>query len=162
MKKLLLLIAALLFITFIGQSLTLDSTKVIPVVPTPTATPAPTKSVEGVSTAPTTTPTPTLEPTNTPTPTPKPTSTPTPTPKPTLIPIYRVISTPTPTPVYIQKQYIPLQQSSGSYTCDCGKTCTEISSCAEAQYQLNTCGCSVRDNDHDGIACDGAPLHCQN
>jgi len=51
--------------------------------------------------------------------------------------------------------------SGGSYTCDCGKSCSEISSCEEAQYQLNTCGCSVRDGDRDGIACDGAPLACQ-
>lgn len=49
----------------------------------------------------------------------------------------------------------------GNYVCDCSKTCSEISSCAEAQYQLNTCGCSVRDGDKDGIACDGAPLVCQ-
>jgi len=49
-----------------------------------------------------------------------------------------------------------------SYTCNCKKTCTQITSCAEAQYQLNTCGCNQRDADHDGIACDGIPLHCQN
>lgn len=48
-----------------------------------------------------------------------------------------------------------------SYTCDCSKTCKEISSCAEAQYQLKTCGCTKRDADGDGIACDGAPLNCQ-
>jgi len=53
------------------------------------------------------------------------------------------------------------QQNTGGYSCNCSKTCTQISSCAEAQYQLNTCGCSVRDADGDGIACDGAPLHCQ-
>jgi hypothetical protein len=41
-----------------------------------------------------------------------------------------------------------------AYKCDCSKTCPNISSCAEAQYQLNTCGCTVRDADHDGIACD--------
>jgi micrococcal nuclease len=54
------------------------------------------------------------------------------------------------------------QQNSGNYSCNCSKTCTQISSCAEAQYQLTTCGCAVRDGDKDGIACDGAPLHCQN
>lgn len=41
-----------------------------------------------------------------------------------------------------------------SYTCDCSKTCTQISTCAEAYYQLNTCGCSVRDGDGDGIPCE--------
>lgn len=39
------------------------------------------------------------------------------------------------------------------YTCNCQKTCSQMG-CAEAQYQLNTCGCSVRDRDGDGIACD--------
>lgn len=52
--------------------------------------------------------------------------------------------------------------SSGSWPCDCSKTCTNISSCQEAQYLLNVCGCGARDGDKDGIACDGAPLNCQN
>ncbi|OGC92068.1 hypothetical protein A2899_04750 [Candidatus Amesbacteria bacterium RIFCSPLOWO2_01_FULL_49_25] len=43
--------------------------------------------------------------------------------------------------------------ASGTYTCDCSKTCSNLS-CAEAQYQLTVCGCSVRDADGDGIACD--------
>lgn len=59
-------------------------------------------------------------------------------------------STPTPTPV---APVAPKASSSG-YTCNCGKTCPNMSSCAEAQYQLNTCGCSARDADDDGIACD--------
>lgn len=44
--------------------------------------------------------------------------------------------------------------SSGKYACDCSKTCPNMSSCAEAQYQLKVCGCTRRDADHDGIACD--------
>jgi len=40
------------------------------------------------------------------------------------------------------------------WNCDCSKTCSEMSTCDEAQYQLNTCGCSARDGDNDGIACD--------
>jgi len=49
----------------------------------------------------------------------------------------------------------PSQPSSGGgYTCNCSKTCPQMSSCAEAQYQLNVCGCSARDADHDGVACD--------
>lgn len=43
--------------------------------------------------------------------------------------------------------------SSGAYSCNCSKTCPQMG-CAEAQYQLNTCGCSRRDADHDGVACD--------
>jgi len=48
----------------------------------------------------------------------------------------------------------PTTQNSGAYTCNCSKTCPQMSSCAEAQYQLNTCGCKARDADKDGIACD--------
>ena len=39
------------------------------------------------------------------------------------------------------------------YSCNCSKTCPSLS-CAEAQYQLNQCGCRQRDADRDGIACD--------
>lgn len=45
-------------------------------------------------------------------------------------------------------------QTSGSYTCNCSKTCVQMSSCDEAQYQLNVCSCKARDADGDGIACD--------
>ena len=41
-----------------------------------------------------------------------------------------------------------------TWTCNCKKSCAQMSSCAEAQYQLNICGCSARDNDKDGVACD--------
>lgn len=44
--------------------------------------------------------------------------------------------------------------TTSSYSCSCSKTCAQMSSCAEAQYQLNTCGCSARDGDDDGVACD--------
>lgn len=40
------------------------------------------------------------------------------------------------------------------YQCNCSKTCAQMSSCTEAQYQLNACGCTRRDADKDGIACD--------
>lgn len=42
----------------------------------------------------------------------------------------------------------------GKYTCNCKKTCAQMSSCEEAQYQLNICGCNARDADKDGVACD--------
>ena len=45
-------------------------------------------------------------------------------------------------------------QTGGSYACNCSKTCPQMSSCEEAQYQLNVCGCKARDADKDGIACD--------
>lgn len=47
-----------------------------------------------------------------------------------------------------------LNSEQSSYTCDCSKTCTQISTCAEAYYQLDTCGCSVRDGDGDGVPCE--------
>jgi endonuclease YncB( thermonuclease family) len=46
------------------------------------------------------------------------------------------------------------QPATSSYACNCNKTCSNMSSCAEAQFQLNSCGCSARDGDNDGIACD--------
>ncbi len=49
-------------------------------------------------------------------------------------------------------------KTSPSYICNCSKTCPQMSSCEEAQYQLKVCGCSARDADKDGLACD---LDCQ-
>ena len=43
---------------------------------------------------------------------------------------------------------------SGTYTCDCGKLCGAMSTCDEAYYQLNTCGCFARDSDRDGVPCE--------
>ena len=60
------------------------------------------------------------------------------------IPTQIPTSVPTPAPT----------ASGGSWTCNCSKTCPQMSSCAEAQYQLNVCGCSARDADRDGVACD--------
>ncbi|MFC1700382.1 thermonuclease family protein [Patescibacteria group bacterium] len=66
---------------------------------------------------------------------------PAPTPTPALIP--------TPAPVVTA----PIQQESG-YNCSCSKTCPNMSSCEEAYYQLNVCGCSARDGDKDGVPCE--------
>jgi hypothetical protein len=108
------------------------------------------------------TPTPVIVtiPTDTPTLTPSLKTYPTIMPTATLIPTKMPTSTPvlptaTPTIVYIPPTNtptsIPAQQT---YVCNCAKTCPQMSSCAEAQYQLNVCGCKARDADHDGIACD--------
>lgn len=40
-----------------------------------------------------------------------------------------------------------------NYVCNCSKTCPNLS-CAEAYFQLNDCGCSVRDGDGDGVPCE--------
>jgi micrococcal nuclease len=44
--------------------------------------------------------------------------------------------------------------SGKNYVCDCSKTCTQISSCDEAYFQLNSCDCKTRDNDGDGVPCE--------
>lgn len=41
-----------------------------------------------------------------------------------------------------------------SYTCNCSKTCSKMSSCQEAYFQLNNCGCRIRDRDNDGVPCE--------
>lgn len=75
---------------------------------------------------------------------------PNPTAVPTTKPVSSMESASIPVPVSL-----PVKNESGStYACNCSKTCPQMSSCAEAQYQLATCGCSKRDADHDGIACD--------
>lgn len=147
-KKWLLIIAALfLFLGVASRSFNLNTTQ----VGIPVSTPEAVKNVQGTSTSNTPTPSPVVTPTPSPVPTLAPT--PIPTPKPTY--------TPTPT-VYVPPATQAPVQNQGGYACDCSKTCPEISSCAEAQYLLNSCECSARDADHDGIACDSAPLHCQN
>jgi len=61
-----------------------------------------------------------------------------------------ILNTPT-TSTQTQQTTQPI---SGSFTCNCSKTCAQMSSCEEAQYQLDVCGCKARDADKDGIACD--------
>lgn len=47
-----------------------------------------------------------------------------------------------------------LKNERSGYSCNCSKTCDEIYTCEEAQYQLEVCGCYQRDGDDDGTACD--------
>ncbi|MDO8269124.1 MAG: hypothetical protein Q7T54_00445 [Candidatus Levybacteria bacterium] len=121
----------------------------------------PTKSVDA---NPTQTTIEDLTPAPTETPTPTPTEVPTPIPtkivKPTAEPTKKIVY-PTSTPIPVV-QAPAVIETSGGYSCNCSKTCPQISSCDEAQYLLNECGCGARDGDDDGIACDGAPLNCQN
>ena len=42
---------------------------------------------------------------------------------------------------------------SQSFSCS-GKTCTQMSSCAEACFNLHQCGARRRDGDGDGIPCE--------
>lgn len=59
----------------------------------------------------------------------------------------------TPTPTTTTSSSSSNSSSAGAYACNCSKTCAQMN-CAEAQYQLKSCGCSKRDADKDGVACD--------
>lgn len=48
----------------------------------------------------------------------------------------------------------PAPPAPAGYTCNCSKTCGEMSSCEEAYFQLNTCGCRRLDRDSDGVPCE--------
>lgn len=48
----------------------------------------------------------------------------------------------------------PTTTTSGPYTCNCSKACSQMSSCEEAYFQLNNCGCKTRDGDKDGVPCE--------
>jgi len=81
----------------------------------------------------------------------KPVTTTQPAPSTTVVPLPSTTTTqPTPTTTYSP----PTPTTNGSYTCNCSKTCPQMSSCEEAYYQLDTCGCSRRDGDSDGVPCE--------
>lgn len=87
--------------------------------------------------------------------TPTPTKAPTPTSKPSPTTTLYIPSTSTPYIPYVPPTTVPTSPpSSGGWTCDCSKTCPNMSSCEEAYFQLNVCGCSIRDGDNDGVPCE--------
>jgi endonuclease YncB( thermonuclease family) len=47
--------------------------------------------------------------------------------------------------------------NSMAYLCDCKRSCNNISTCDEARYLLEECGCSNIDGDSDGIPCERGP-----
>ena len=47
-----------------------------------------------------------------------------------------------------------INSNTGSFVCNCAKSCSQMSSCEEAYFQLNNCGCSNKDSDGDGIPCE--------
>lgn len=91
-------------------------------------------------------PTPTITITPTPLPTKVPTIIPRPTVIPTSVPVVPVYNPP--------PQVEEPQTNSGGYSCNCSKVCGAMASCDEAYFQLNTCGCSARDGDNDGVPCE--------
>lgn len=40
-----------------------------------------------------------------------------------------------------------------SFRCDCSKSCSQLTTCEEATFQLNSCSCKSLDGNNDGIAC---------
>lgn len=46
------------------------------------------------------------------------------------------------------------KNNNSTFVCDCTKSCTKINNCEDAYFQLNDCGCTVRDNDGDGVPCE--------
>ncbi|WP_288406308.1 thermonuclease family protein [uncultured Pseudomonas sp.] len=44
--------------------------------------------------------------------------------------------------------------TAGSFSCTPLKACRQMTSCAEAKYQLQHCGNSRIDGDHDGVPCE--------
>ncbi|HRN96321.1 MAG TPA: thermonuclease family protein [Candidatus Levybacteria bacterium] len=40
-----------------------------------------------------------------------------------------------------------------TFSCDCTKSCSQITTCQEATFQLTSCGCKSLDGNNDGIAC---------
>jgi len=48
----------------------------------------------------------------------------------------------------------PQPANSSAYSCSTKKTCGQMASCEEAQHQLNECGNSRLDPDHDGVPCE--------
>jgi endonuclease YncB( thermonuclease family) len=59
----------------------------------------------------------------------------------------------TPLPTTEEAKEITEDAGGGKFTCDCSRTCGEMSSCEEAYFQLNNCGCNKRDGDKDGVPC---------
>jgi hypothetical protein len=57
-------------------------------------------------------------------------------------------------PVYVPAQNQSNVSSSGQYTCNLDKTCTQMNSCEEVNFQFITCGNDDLDADNDGYACD--------
>ena len=47
----------------------------------------------------------------------------------------------------------PTQDSSGGFTCSGKTTCSQMVSCAEANFYLNSCGLKSLDRDKDGVPC---------
>jgi micrococcal nuclease len=51
------------------------------------------------------------------------------------------------------QSFISPTPDTSTFKCDCSKSCSQITSCEEATFQLNTCSCRSLDGNNDGIAC---------
>ena len=78
-----------------------------------------------------------------------------PTSKPTQVPTAVPTSKPTPVPTTAAPTPVPTPvPTSSPYSCATKKSCTEMTSCQEAYYHLNTCGNGSLDRDKDGVPCE--------
>ena len=59
----------------------------------------------------------------------------------------------TPSPS-VQHSATSQDPGSGTFTCAGKTTCKQMTSCAEAEFYLHSCGLSRLDGDHDGIPCE--------
>lgn len=59
----------------------------------------------------------------------------------------------TPEPVVSIKVASPSSVPIPTFVCDCTKSCDRMS-CSEAQFMLKACGCTNRDTNNDGVACE--------
>lgn len=57
-------------------------------------------------------------------------------------------------PIQYSQPTSPPTTNVSNFSCNCSKTCEQMSSCNEAYFQLNQCGCLKRDGDKDGVPCE--------
>jgi len=57
-------------------------------------------------------------------------------------------------PTTVPSKIMGVSTQTSNFVCNCNKSCTQIETCEEAYFQLKNCGCSVRDNDGDGVPCE--------
>ena len=62
--------------------------------------------------------------------------------------------TQTPSPIKVTVKKPGQTGISYEYVCNCSKTCAEITTCSEAYYQFQSCGCLDIDTNKDSIPCE--------
>lgn len=65
-----------------------------------------------------------------------------------------LVSTALPTVPPLISTPVPPPPAAPSFVCNCSLTCEQMTSCEEAYFQLQQCGCRRRDGDGDGVPCE--------